>query len=245
MGAPTHFGRFTLTTNLNTADHAGGQAYGYYGSTLTLDKTIDLAVKAAAQNGNVSFASDVANYGTGIVAGGTLQDFSSLPQFCSDADYLASNPTYVSYGAPGSPAVNGQYYCSDTGLLRYTNDSGATFRTYVPQIMSNGKIKLVTPGKYKVKIKHWCEITGMNSYTFASIHTVIIMGGVIKVNYLDRANWEFKNADAQNGLTHILDTEFDSIIEATSPNTEFSVGLSKLNVNSSNHTFVVTVESLF
>ena len=36
MGAPTHFGRFTLNTYFNSVDHASGSANGYIGAGLTV-----------------------------------------------------------------------------------------------------------------------------------------------------------------------------------------------------------------
>jgi hypothetical protein len=245
MGAPTHYGRFTFNTNFTSAEHSGGQTYGYIGQGLTLDKTLSL--KSKPQN-QAQVVVDPSNYGTSIVVGGTLQDFSSAPQFCSDADYLASNPTWYASN-PNNPTNtnSGSYYCSDNGgYIRYTNDRGVTFTTYIPQIQSNGTIKIITPGKYRVRVKHVCDILYSGGFNYPTIHTVIFVNDAIKVNYPDRGSWEFKSSNADNGLESRLRTEFDSIIDVTTADTEIGFGLAKIGVNSStNNLFIVTVESLF
>lgn len=246
MAAPTHFGRFTTNVSFNSTDHAAGSAYGYIGQTLSSGVILD--IKSKATNGNMSIQKDSASYGTAIVAGGTMQDFSGLPQFCSDADYLASNPTYFSSNPsnPSIPATTGNYYCASGGYVRYTTDSGATFNTYIPQIMSDGTIKLTDVGKYKVKVKHICEISGISNYYLPPVHTLILINDVIKTNYVDRAGWEPEGQSSTANNKAVLRTEFDAILDITSPNTSFSLGIAKLGTNAlSTSTFIVSVESLF
>jgi hypothetical protein len=108
MGAPSHYGRFTLSVTFTGTNHVGGQSY--FQSAVPLDKTLNIATLVAqGNNGYVQVAVDSSNYGTAVTAGGALQDFSGAPQFCSDAAYLASNPTWVSNNPnnPNAPATAG------------------------------------------------------------------------------------------------------------------------------------------
>jgi hypothetical protein len=239
MGAPSHYGRFTFSVSFIGTNHVGGNSY--FQSEVALANTLNVATLASQGSGGyIQLAVDESNYGTAITAGGTLQDFSGLPQFCSDADYLASNPTYFSNnpGNPNSPVTNGNYYCSDNGgYVRYTNDSGATFNTYIPQIQSNGKIKLALPGKYRIRVKHLCDVLylsfgGDKPY----IHTYIFVDGAVKSDYIDRCDTD-----------KVMDAEYETLLETTAPDTEFSMGLSKLGGDNTQTTslLIVEVESLF
>ena len=247
MAAPSHFGRFTTTVSFNGADHNGGSSYGYIGQTLQSTNILDSKTKAV--NNNISLQKDPASYGTAIIPGGTMNDYSGLPQFCSDADYLASNPTYTANNPNNPTNLNtGVYYCASTGHIRYTNDAGATFNTHIPQLQSDGTIKLADVGKYRVKVKHICQIDGIATYQQPAVHTLILIDGEVKTNYVDRGTWELNSSDGGGSAKCILRTEFDAILDITTPNTAFSLGMAKLggsgNVMSSN-TFIVSVESLF
>ena len=108
MGAPSHYGRFTFSVSFIGTNHVGGQSY--FQSEVALANTLNVATLATqGNNGYVQIAVDESNYGTAITAGGVLQDFSGAPQFCDDAAYLASNPTWVSNNPnnPNAPATAG------------------------------------------------------------------------------------------------------------------------------------------
>ena len=247
MAAPSHFGRFTTTVSFNGTDHTGGSNYGYIGQTLQSTNILDSKIKAV--NNQISLQKDPASYGTAITPGGTVQDFSNAPQFCSDAAYLASNPTYTANN-PNNPSNlnSGYYYCSSGGYVRYTNDAGATFNTHIPQLMSDGTIKLANVGKYRVKVKHICQIDGIANYQQPVVHTLILIDGTVKTNYVDRGAWELNGSDSNGGAKCVLRTEFDAILDVTTPNTAFSLGMAKLGGSgntASSSTFIVSVESLF
>jgi hypothetical protein len=247
MGAPSHFGRFTIRTQFTAQQHtstvssAPGGYFSYSGSQLT-DNILDIASSSNFKE----FFSDPSNYGNQIVAGTSPNpEFLNLPQFCSDEAYLSSNPTFDN--------GNGNYYCASEGYVRFTTDSGATFTTFFPPAaFFSGKIRLGQVGKYKIKVRHTCNITGsLNTGSIVMTHTLLLVDGQIKTNYADAASWEFNSNNVSNGLTSRLNASFDTILDVTSPNTEFSLGMLKIgrstsnNIATSDNTFIVEIESLF
>ena len=235
MAAPSSHLRFSMYTSVSNTQHTTSQG-GYYPG-----QPIDIAdcVLFQSPTTQIQATKSASSYGTAVDLDASTSQYASLPTFASTAAYLASNPTYN--------GTNGAFISTTDGKIYYTNNSGSTFNSIIPQPTYSGKILMKTAGKFKLDITHRAEFTTTMYGVPRSATIVTLNGAIVDLNYWAEADYGI--IDANSTLRPKLLEKFSVILDAPA-NAVVALGIRKLGYSNqqsvtTSHYIQANVESLF